>query len=663
MDNRPTPEQLLLKYQNITKGKLTLFLGLAAGVGKTYAMLKAIPELINDGVDVIIGYIEPHKREETIALIPTNVTIIPQKSISHKGHFLKELDIDIILERKPQLVVIDELAHSNVIGSRNTKRYQDVLEILAAGIDVYSAVNIQHIESLNDVVQQITGIKVHETIPDSVIEMANEIKLIDVTPDELIERLKDGKIYSPERALTALDNFFRKGNLTALREISLLKTAQKVEQQVQDYRNDKNIAGVWASQDKLMVVIEPGYSSEKLIRQGKTMFDKGFKAWYVVYVDNSQMEDKTFREREKLLALLDLATNLGAITTHLIGNNSTEVIVNFAREQNINTVVLSQYRLSLYYRLFGTTLVGKLTELAPELNLHLVRDERQAKLVSLDKSSGVHEQINWGKITRKLVINIAIFSLVGCLLTPVYNKLSNENILMIYLLLTIAINHGRGKISAVLAALIATMSFDYFFIPPRFSFAIGDSQYLLTFAILAIVTLAFNIINGNLRYQVSALRKNQRQMRLLYESSKKFAEAMVEVQVIEAVNEYLPRLFECEVNLLLPTLAEELVNSSSPALDSIDLAIASWVFNNGQTAGINTQTFAGAQYFYVAINAQIRTRGVVVINPLDRLNFFLPANQELLANFVSNLATTLERIHFTQIAIQTEVLLAKQQSK
>lgn len=659
MDKRQTPEQLLNKYETQQRGKLTLFLGAAAGVGKTYAMLKALPELLADKVDVVIGYIETHQRSETAELIPSNIEIIPLQQIVHKGHRLTELDVDTILLRKPQLVLIDELAHSNVDGSRNTKRYQDVIEILDAGIDVYSAVNIQHIESLNDVVAQITGIKVNETIPDFMVENANEIKLIDVTPDELIDRLKDGKIYPSERALKALDNFFRKGNLTALREMALLKTAQKVEQQVQEYRNDQSIDQIWASHEKLMVVVEPGYSSEKIIRSGKTMFDKGFSQWFVVYIDNNELEDKSLREREKLLALLNLAQELGAETSHLSGNNSTEVIVDFAREHNINTVVLSQYRLSLYYRLFGTTLVAKLSELAPELNLHLIRDETTRKPIEL-QTLQQKNALDWSKLFRKALINLVLFAGLGLFLSPLDKIIANENILMVYLLVIIAINHGRGKLSAIIAALVATISFDFFFIPPRFSFAIGDGQYFITFMVMAVVAIAFNVVNGNLRYQVSALRKTQRQMRLLYESSKKLAEAMVESQVSEVVQDYLPRLLDVNFNLLLPTLEENLVNQSTMPLAKIDLAIAQWVFNNGQRAGLNTSTFAGNQYHYVAINAQIRTRGVLIVEPHNPVEFFLPAAQELLANFVSNVATTLERVHFTQIAIQTEVLLAKQ---
>jgi len=665
MIERPNPDKLLAKYEPKSQtGKLTIFLGAAAGVGKTSAMLKAIPELVKDGVDVVIGYVETHKRKETHDLLPDNIEVLPMLELDRKGHKLFELNLDAIIKRKPQLVIIDELAHSNVSGSRNAKRYQDVLEILDHGIDVYTALNIQHIESLNDVVGQITGINVNETVPDSVLENAHEIKLIDVTPDELIERLKDGKIYQQDRAVAALKNFFRKGNLTALREMALLKTAQKVQDQVQEYRAEKSINEVWASHENLLVVLEPGYSSEKIIRSGKTMFDKGFSRWFVVYIDDGKFDEKPLREKEKLLNLLELAKQLGAESLQLIGTNPTETIINFARQNNINTIVLSQYRLSLYYRLFGTTLIAKLTELAPELNLHLVRDEFSYNKADLTFNSVKPKQkLDIYKTVVKIVRSSIIFGLLGGGLYPLTRYISNENILMIYLLVIILSNHGRGKVSAVIAALIATVSFDFFFIPPRLSFAIGDFQYGITFIVMAGLGIAFSIVNGNLRFQVGKLAKAQLQMRLVYDASKSLAEAMVEEQVISTVGEFFPQLSRVSYALLLPSLNEEISPKIDLLGDSLDIAIAKWVFDNGKPAGLKTNTFAASKIFYLPVNSKIRTRGVIAILPHDEMDFFLPEQQTLLNSFASNLATTLERIHFTQIAIQTEILLLQKDKK
>lgn len=365
MDYRPDPDKLLSKYatQTVSKGKLTIFLGAAAGVGKTYAMLKQVAELQKNKIDVVIGYIECHQRSETHALVPNDIEIISLKEFEYKGIIRKELDLDAILKRRPQVVVIDELAHTNAPSSRNAKRFQDVLEILAAGINVYTAVNIQHIESLNDVVEQIVGTEIKETVPDYIFEQASEVKLIDITPDELIGRLREGKIYPADRASAALKNFFRKGNLTALREMALLNTARKVEKQVKEYRTQNAIEKIWSSHDNLLVVLEVGYSTEKIIRSGKAMANKGFSNWFVVYMEDTEFAERNIKEREKFLQLLELARELGAVVTGLNGHRLDEAISNFAQENNVNTVLLSQSRLSLYYRLFNSSLADKIREL------------------------------------------------------------------------------------------------------------------------------------------------------------------------------------------------------------------------------------------------------------------------------------------------------------
>lgn len=665
MANRPSPEQLLLKYPQGTdsRGKLTIFLGAAAGVGKTFTMLKQIPELRKKGIDVVIGYIECHQRSDTLGVLPDDVEIIPLKEIEYKGIIRKELDVDGILKRKPALVIIDELAHSNVHGSRNTKRFQDVLEILSAGISVYTALNIQHIESLNDVVGQIVGTTIKETVPDYVLEQANEIKLIDITPDELINRLKEGKIYPVERINTALGNFFRKGNLTALREMALINTARKVEKQVKEYRTQNAIEEIWSSHDNLMVVLEVGYSTEKIIRSGKVMSNKGFSNWFVVYMDNSEFADKNIKEREKLLKLLGLAEELGAKILPLNGDRLDEAIVAFARDNNVNTVLLSQSRINLYYRLFNTSLVDKVRELAPEINLHLVTDDENNKNelgLSANKLKPKSKPINYPKLIKKTFTNLIIFTALSLILIPVSKFTSNINILMAYLLVIVLTSRGRGILSSIITALIATLSFDFFFIPPQFSFSISDLQYVFTFIVMATVGVLFGVMNGNLRFQLNISRKIQKQTRILYAFSRKLSEAMVESQVVEATTEFIPQLLTGRYALLVHTLNEELSIMHNQGLDDMDMVIAQWVFDNLKSAGYGTNTFSSSNICYIPIHSKIRSRGVLAILPDENdIKLFLPDTQELIENITQLLASTLERIHFTQIAIKTEVMLAK----
>jgi two-component system sensor histidine kinase KdpD len=416
---------------------------------------------------------------------------------------------------------------------------------------------------------------------------------------------------------------------------------------------------VWASHENLMTLIEPGYSSEKIIRSGKAMFDRGFKNWFVVYIESQRLAGKPLAEREKLLSLLELARKLGAKIIALNGDNPSEVLLNFARENNINTLMLSQYRISLYYRLFGSSLVDKISELAPEINLQLINDEFTPAKTKLTLDIEAKPKLNWHKIIKASLINLVIFFSLGFVLLPLSRFIANENIIMVYFLFIILTNRHRGLVSATIAALVATISFDFFFIAPRFSFAVSDLQYLLTFAIMAGVGTLFNLVNGNLRYQAQKQHKLHQQIRQLYEFSRKLSEALVYQQVFDALDEFFPQLFKAKYALLTPSLAEELAVNHNQLGERLDLTIARWVFDKGQPAGLNTNTFAASQVYYVALNSQLRTRGVLALIPEAPLDFFLPSEQELLNNFIANIATTLERIHFTQIAIQTEVLLAK----
>lgn len=663
-EGRPNPEELLAQIKaselESSRGKLKLFLGAAAGVGKTYAMLNATRELQKDGVDVVIGYVETHGRKETEILIPKDIEHIPLKEITFKGIKVKEFDVDAALERKPQVIILDELAHTNVVGSRNSKRYQDVLELINAGIDVYSALNIQHIESLNNIVEQITQVKVQETVPDYIIETANEVVLIDIPVDELIERLKDGKIYPIDRAKSALENFFRKGNLTALRELSLRKTAQKVDKQVLEYRTKQDIADVWGNNDKLLVVIEPGYSREKIVRSAKNIFDKGFSAWYVGYVETSDFEDKSMREKQRVLDLLELAKQLGATPIKLTGADPSVAIADFVIENNINTVMLSQYRLPLYYKLFDKSLAEKLAELVPEVNLHFVADEIQGDTREYNKQLEQKKKTDYFKYFKKFILFSIIFTILGIILQPFTPGINNENILMIYLLVIILINPGRGKISAIITAIIAALSFCFFFVPPKFSFMIEQGQYVVTFICMAIISVAINIINGNLRYQISELTKIKLRNDIMQEVNQKFAQAMVEKQVYEIVPNYFTKIFTADFMLLVPNLEEELQLKCGANLDGYDEIIAAWVFNNGRSAGLNTNTFATSKILYVPIFSEVRVRGVLVVNPKNKYQFFSPTIQTILNSFISLLAYTLERIHFNQIALQTELALLTQ---
>lgn len=659
-EGRMDPDKLLLKIQEEESreetGHLKIFLGAAAGVGKTYAMLKAATSLLNEGEDIVIGYIETHTRSETRAIVPENIESIPLRQIDYKNTILKEIDVDAIIKRKPKIVIIDELAHTNAPGSRNAKRYQDVIEVLNAGIDVYTALNIQHLESLNDIVEQIVGTRVNETVPDQILEMADEVVLIDLPSEELIERLHEGKIYPKERIETSLNNFFRKGNLTALRELALRKTAQKVEDQVLEYRQDKFIDEVWASGDKLLVVLEPGYSTEKIIRSAKNIYDKAFSEWFVGY---PELDNQPLREQQRIIDLVELAKQLGATPINLTGLDPAIAIANAVEEQNINTIVLAQYKLPFYYKLFGKSLVEKLQELTPNVGLHLVTDELITNNNEITYTEKKKSKTDYSKIGKKALTFTLIFSLLGIFTHFLIPWLDHDNIIMLYLLALILTNRSRGKLSSFLAAFIASLSYDFFITPPYFRILPEKVDFLFTPFIIILVGMIFNIINGNLRYQVSKLRKWQARNEWLNDINEKFSASMVNAQILEAIPTTFTKTFGIRYMLLLPNEDDELEFKDGEKLSSFDPIIANWVYNNNSRAGLNTETFSSSILLYVPVAAE-KSMAVIVVKPLDDSEFFLPDIQSLFEKFLRTLAISLDRVYLTQLAIQTKVALAHQ---
>lgn len=659
-DQRIDPDKLLLKIQEDESreltGKLKIFLGAAAGVGKTYAMLKAATQLLLDGEDIVIGYIETHTRSETRDMLPPNIEYVPLRQIEYKNTILKELDVDAIIARKPKIVIVDELAHTNAAGSRNTKRYQDILEILTAGIDVYTALNIQHLESLNDIVEQIVGTKVLETVPDQVLEMADEVVLIDLPSEELIDRLHEGKIYPKERIEASLNNFFRKGNLTALRELALRKTAQKVDQQVLEYRQDKFIDNIWASGDKLLLVLEPGYSTEKIIRSSKNVYDKGFGSWFVGY---PELEAESIRERQRMIDLVELAKQLGAEPIHLTGVDPAAAIATAVEEQNINTIILAQYKLPFYYRLFGKSLVERLQELVPNVGLHLITDEASQSSPEKRYTEKKKLKLSYAKILKKILIYFMLFGTFGAVMHFMIPFLKDENIIMLYLLLIIISNRSRGKISSFIAAIIASISYDFFITQPFFSFFPNQVDFFVTPIVITLVGVTFNVINGNLRYQVGKLRKLQLRNEWLNNINEKFSSAMVNNQILDSIPVSFTKVFAIRYMLLLPNDDDELELKNGEQLSGFDPIIANWVYSNNTRAGLNTDTFALSQLMYVPV-AHEKAMAVIVVKPNADSEFFLPDVQSIFDTFIRNLAISLERVYLIQLAIRTKVALAKQ---
>ena len=525
---RPDPDALLAKVQQLEaashRGKLRIYFGSSAGVGKTYAMLVAARKIKAEGRDVVIGVAETHGREETAALL-SDMEVLPRKLIAYRGKQLSEFDLDAALKRHPELMLVDELAHSNLQGQRHPKRWQDVEELLAAGIDVYTTLNVQHLESLNDVVGGITNVRVWETIPDTVFDAADEVLMVDIPADELLARLKAGKVYLPQQAERAANNFFRKGNLMALRELALRRTADRVEGDVLAYRVDKSIAPVWKTASALLTCVGPDSGAERVVRAAARLASQLNADWHAIYVETPALQRLPAAKRERILATLHLARELGATTAVIASAQVAESVVAYARSHNLSKVVIGRdpaRRLWPWQRSSGQ----RLAMLAPDIDL--VEIGRATGPVSEPQSAerpspagAESSERRKAKRLRYLWAAIACISVtLGSI--PLAAHFDRSNIVAIYHLTVVltAVRYGRGP--AALAAVLSVSAFDYFFVPPRFSFAVSDVQYFLTFVIMLAVGLITGQLTAGFRFQARVAGASRRARRIVVRNGARF---------------------------------------------------------------------------------------------------------------------------------------------
>jgi two-component system sensor histidine kinase KdpD len=657
---RPDPDALLAKLEaeevRTARGKLKIFFGASPGVGKTYAMLAAARQLRAQGVDVVVGVVETHGRSETAALLQGLEILLP-KDIAYKNRVLKEFDLDAALARKPALLLMDELAHSNAPGSRHPKRWQDVEELLAAGVDVYTTVNVQHLETLNDVVSGITGIKVWETLPDRLFDMADEVVLVDLPPDELLQRLKEGKVYLPQQAERAIQNFFRKGNLLALRELSLRRTADRVDEDVVAYRRDQSVAAVWPTQNSLLVCIGPEPGGEKLVRNGARLAAQFDVPWHVIYVETPELLRLPEARRTRLLKILRLGAELGAKTATLPGEDAALVALTYAREHNLGKIVLGRrsvgwhaYRFP-WQRRFST----RLGAIAPDIDLILVElgheahdqeSAAQPHKVPFERPIGkVGGKIGW----RQYGLALAAVVAVTLFATPLHDKLELANIVMLFLLAVLFAAFKLGRGPAILAAFLSVAAFDFFFVSPRLSFAVSDVQYLVTFAVMLVAALSIAHLTTGLSFQAKVAESRERRMRALYEMARELSSALVLEQIEEIGDRFVSSTFGVHAHLLLPDDKGKLPVTIERG-DVLDLGIAQWALDHGESAGCGTDTLPASRYLYVPLKATMRVRGVMAIAPRQEGGLLNPEQQRLLDTFAALIGIALERVHYITVA-------------
>jgi two-component system sensor histidine kinase KdpD len=588
-NNRPDPDDLLARVQaeerQRERGHLKIFFGYAAGVGKTYAMLEAAHQRKNEGVDVVVGYVETHQRVETENMMQ-GLEVIPPKNISYRNIQLPEMDIDQVLNRKPYLVLVDELAHTNAPGSRHAKRYQDVEELLSAGINVYTTLNIQHLESLNDIVAQITGTKVRETIPDSVIDEVTDIELIDLPTDELLNRLKEGKVYIPEQAERAIEKFFRQGNLTALRELTMRRAAERVDDQMLDYMGKRAIPGPWPAGERLLVCISPGAVSERLIRTARRLADELKAEWFAIFVETPQQAKMSTEQRDRVDHMLQLAEELGAKCITIPGQSVAETVTNYARNQNITKIIIGKSRHSRWSEFLRGSVADQLIRHSGPIDVYFVNSEARPSSKQPEPFWQPHRP--W----RRYLLGIALVAGATVLCALVAPYISPTNLVVVYLLSTVvaAVFLGRGP--AILTSVLSVVVFDFFFVPPSLTLAVSDTEYILTFLGLLAVSLVISYLTAQVREQADAAQKREAQTAALYELGHDLTAAVGLEAVAKTIIDHIGQIYSREVALFLPENSDLKLYMASQDLSVAEneLAVANWSFEHSQQAGRGTDT-------------------------------------------------------------------------
>ena len=656
-ERRPDPDQLLDKIKDeeirAARGKLKIFFGASAGVGKTYAMLSAARQRGQQSADIVVGVVETHGRKETEALVE-GLERLPLKDVAYRDKVLKEFDIDAALARKPTLILMDELAHSNVQGSRHPKRWQDVDELLAAGIDVYSTINVQHLETLNDVVGGITGIRIWETVPDHVFDAADEVVLVDLPPDELLQRLKEGKVYLPHQAERAIQNFFRKGNLIALRELALRRTADRVDDQMLQYRRDRSVSQLWQTRESLLACIGPGDGGERIIRSAARIAAKLDVPWHVIYIETPELQRLSDRHRLHILKNLKLAQETGAETASLSGSDAVETIIDYARDHNLSKIIVGRdHRRS--WRPWYSSFAYRIGKHAPDLDVIQVAREEAKTDRRRDEQTDETLMDRLKAPWQSFAMSAAYCALATLIATPLHSVFELANIAMLFLMAVVmaAVRYGLGP--AVAAAFLNVAAFDFFFVSPRFSFAVSDVQYLMTFAVMLAVGLVTAKLTAGLKFQARVASRREQRVRALYEMSRDLSGALMPEQIAEISQRFAETGFGARAAIVLADdqdrLQEPIVVPGG--VPSVDMGISQWAYDHGAEAGCGTDTLAGSPLLYIPLKAPMRLRGVLALEPRHPRRLMAPEQRRLLDTFARLIAISLERVHYVEVAQTT----------
>lgn len=649
---RPDPDRLLAdvvdEQRKAARGKLKIFFGACPGVGKTYAMLQALRQLRDEGKQVLVGVVETHGRTDTARLLE-GLPQLALREMDYRGHMLREFDIDAALAARPALVAVDELAHSNVEGSRHRKRWQDVEELLAAGIDVHSTLNVQHLESLNDIVGRITGVRVHETVPDHVFDQADEVLVVDLPADELLKRMAEGKVYLPDAAERARERFFRKGNLIALRELALRRAADRVDAQMRDYRRTRAIEAVWPTRERLLIGVAGNDGDERLVRDAARLARKLEADWIAVHVDvpGSGHSGAT---REDVAKVLALAASLGAETSTLSGVDVADALIACAKSRNANRLILGHHpRSAWWFWRFSTA--DRVARRHPELDLIVIARGARSRKASAPRDH-TSTRIRWSAYLLASLACLAATAVASVLL----RVFDLSNVVMLFLLTVViaALRWGRGP--GAWAAFLAVACFDFFFVPPRLSMNVGDTQFVFTFALMLGVALVIGQLTARLRHEADTAAARERRAVTLARLSRELAGALTTERIEEIALRDFQGDFQAGIGLALPDAGDHVRAVKGNAI-AIDESIAQWVYDHGQVAGAGTATLAAARARYLPLKAPMRVRGVMALEFENPETMDEPEGQRLLEACCNQLALALERVHFVEVAQNTLVAI------
>src|SRR5580692_11247683 len=648
-DQRPSPEALLeaARREESPAGRLKIFVGAAPGVGKTYEMLQQARARKLDGYDVAVGVVETHGRKETEALLE-GLEVIPRRHIEYKGQGLEEMDLDAVIARHPQIVLMDELAHTNAPGSRHPKRYLDVEELLNHGINVYSTVNIQHIESLNDVVAQITHVRVRETVPDSVFDRADAIELVDITPDDLIERLKEGKVYVPKQAERALEHYFSPGNLTALRELALRRTAERVDEQLLTHMQANAIAGPWAAGERILVCVSEDPRAAGLVRTTKRLADRLHAPWTAVSIETRRSLQLTDEQRDRLADTLRLAEALGgeALTIPGVGRRIADDIISFAHANNVTQIIIGKSTRSRWFEIVQGSVVHDLVRRAGNISVNVIAGD-ELPPGSLAKPS-VQTAARPAPFDPGPYLMALAFVVVGLgaaeLIRPIFGI---ENVDLVFLTAVVSVAVRFGLLPSLLASVAASLSYNFFFLPPIYTFTITDPTNVAAFFFFMLIAILVSNVAARVRTQAVAAIGRVRTTELLYAFSRKLAGTATLDDVLWATAYQTALMLKVRVVLLLPEDGVLTVKAGYPPedqLDKADLAAANWAWGNDRPAGRGSDTLPGAKRLFLPMRTGRGLIGVIGIDDDKAGPLLTPDQRRLLDALVDQGALAIERV-------------------